>query len=187
VTKRRTKREFVGPAHQAWPVEKCAQGSLTIATDVKPANWEFDTSNVNRVILQASHHHLDLDISIVGEGQADGEAVWKAIDKMKIKHLYIPDKGVLIEIGKAPEGCPQPPAVAEFLFSIFGPRDRIETMLGDLNELFEIDVAKRGYRRANLLFWSRTVRSLLPLAVAKLRKWGILAAVIELGRRKIGW
>ena len=172
-------------ADEARLVEKYAQGSLTIATGVKPANWKFHTSNINRAILQTSHHHLDLDISIVGKGMANGEAVWKAIDKMKIKHLYIPDEGVLINIEK--EDCPQPSAAAELLFSIFGPRDRIETMLGDLNELFELDVAKRGHRRANLLFWSRTVRSLLPLAVAKLRNWGILAAVIELGRRKIGW
>jgi hypothetical protein len=82
---------------------------------------------------------------------------------------------------------PSPPAAAEFLFAIFGPKACVETMLGDLAELFAADCVKRGHRRAQLLYWSRTLRSILPLVIAKLRTWGIIAAVIGYGRSKIGW
>jgi hypothetical protein len=82
---------------------------------------------------------------------------------------------------------PAPPAAAEFLFAFLGPKAHAETMIGDLAELFASDCLERGHQRARLLYWSRTLRSMLPLVIAKLRTWGVIAAVIGYGRSKIGW
>jgi hypothetical protein len=80
-----------------------------------------------------------------------------------------------------------PPSLAEFLFALCGPKDRIETMLGDLQEFYEVDCKMKGIRRAKALYWARALRSVLPLLILKLRNWGALAALVEYGRGKIGW
>jgi hypothetical protein len=111
--------------------------------------------------------------------------------------IYIPDKALIhvkgpIEAEDAAEaqvtpGRDLPPAVAEFLLALLGPRDRVDTMLGDLQEIFERDCVALGRRRASLRYWGQALRSILPLLIARLRNWGAFVALIELGRRKIGW
>jgi len=80
-----------------------------------------------------------------------------------------------------------PPGLAQFLARLLSPKEHGETILGDLQEIFQRDCKAFGRRRARLLYWSGTIRSVGPLVFTKLRNWGLFAAVIEYGRRKIGW
>lgn len=76
-----------------------------------------------------------------------------------------------------------PPAVAEFLLRVCATSKHQEAALGDMNERFAQDCADRGMRRARLLYWAGTLRSLFPLAtrlVGRALKW---AAVMDAIRR----
>jgi len=80
-----------------------------------------------------------------------------------------------------------PPAMSEFLFSLLGPEGRVDSMLGDLEERFHADLESVSKSRARWRYRSRVWRSLGPLVLRKLKNWGFLAFILELGRRKIGW
>ncbi|HEY5256279.1 MAG TPA: permease prefix domain 2-containing transporter, partial [Acidobacteriaceae bacterium] len=80
-----------------------------------------------------------------------------------------------------------PPAMSEFLFSLLGPEGSIDSMLGDLEERFHADLESVSPSRARWRYRSRVWRSLGPLVLRKLKNWGFLAVILELGRRKIGW
>jgi hypothetical protein len=80
-----------------------------------------------------------------------------------------------------------PPAMSEFLFSVLGPKVRVDSMLGDLEERFHADRESVGKSRARWRYRSRVWRSLGPLICHRLKNWGFLAFLLELGRRKIGW
>jgi len=85
------------------------------------------------------------------------------------------------------KGTSYPPKLAEFLLSAFGPENAGESMIGDLAEKFAEDMQKYGSRRATWLYWLDTLRSIAPMLIARLRNWGIFAALLEFSRRKIGW
>jgi hypothetical protein len=78
-----------------------------------------------------------------------------------------------------------PPAFGEALVVLFAPKHRIDAVLGDLSERFVEEIAEKGLERAKLLFWARVARSIGPLLWLKVRKFGILAALFEFGRRLI--
>ena len=79
-----------------------------------------------------------------------------------------------------------PPALGESLIVLLCPKNRIEAVLGDLEERFTADEARKGTKRARLLYWMRVLRSVGPLALTKVRKLGLYAMVVEIGRRLIG-
>jgi hypothetical protein len=80
----------------------------------------------------------------------------------------------------------RPPAFAHFLLRVAIGSKLTEELLGWIEERYHLDLEKFGPRRANLLFWSQTLRSIGPLMWQKVRNWGIFAALVEYSRRKIG-
>jgi hypothetical protein len=89
-----------------------------------------------------------------------------------------------VELGDFRSG---PPALSEFLLSLFGPKDRVESMLGDLEERFHSDLETVSAKRARWRYRGRVWRSLGPLIFNKLRSLGFFAFVLEVCRRKFGW
>jgi hypothetical protein len=83
---------------------------------------------------------------------------------------------------------PEPPyaKVADGLITLFFPSERTDAILGDLEEKFVRNVEAVGEKRARWRFWSEIVRSCGAVLFAKLRTWGVIAALVDLGRRKIG-
>jgi hypothetical protein len=79
-----------------------------------------------------------------------------------------------------------PPGLAEALVVLFGPKRRVDAILGDLTERFNEELAQKGLKRARLLFWARVLRSIGPLLWAKIRKFGVFVTIYEIGRRFIG-
>jgi hypothetical protein len=78
---------------------------------------------------------------------------------------------------------PQPPALGEALLVLFCPKNRARYMMGDLEESFHDDIKTKGHRRAKLLYWSGVLRSIGPLLWTKVRKAGLIALLLEIGRR----
>jgi hypothetical protein len=81
----------------------------------------------------------------------------------------------------------EPPRTAERLFGIFAPKDTVDAQLGDLQQLYERDCFSLGEKRARERFNIRVLRSLVPLALQKAKRLGIIALLIEIGRRKFGF
>jgi hypothetical protein len=79
-----------------------------------------------------------------------------------------------------------PPGLAEAVVVLFGPKRRVDAILGDLTERFNEELAQKGLKRARLLFWARVLRSIGPLLWAKIRKAGVFVTICEIGRRFIG-
>lgn len=79
-----------------------------------------------------------------------------------------------------------PPGLAEAIVVLFGPKRRVDAILGDLTERFNEEIVQKGSKRARLLFWARVVRSVGPLFLAKIRKAGLFVVIYEFGRRFIG-
>lgn len=88
--------------------------------------------------------------------------------------ISTPDKPILI------------PSAGEALIVLFAPKNRVDAIVGDLSERFAEDLEAKGERRAKLLFWARVTRSIGPLLLAKIKRAGWLAVVLEIGRRWIG-
>jgi hypothetical protein len=81
------------------------------------------------------------------------------------------------------EELPQPPVLGEALLVLFCPKNRARYVMGDLEELFHEDLKTKGQRRAKLLYWAAVLRSIGPLLWVKVRKAGLIALVLEIGRR----
>ena len=78
---------------------------------------------------------------------------------------------------------PQPPALGEALLLLFCPKNRARHMMeGDLEEIFHEDIKTKGHSRATMLYWCGILRSIGPLLWTKIRKAGLVALLIEIGR-----
>jgi AAA domain len=79
-----------------------------------------------------------------------------------------------------------PPPVAECLMALLAPKRKAESILGDLEERFQRDYQKLGKTRANSLYWARTIASIAPLVWSLLKRIGVVALLIDVGRRWLG-
>lgn len=77
----------------------------------------------------------------------------------------------------------EPPALAECLVKLL---NKDEDLIGHFAEEFDRNLKRFGVVRARRLYWMQTLRSVGPLSLAKLSKWGIVAAIVDFGRRKLG-
>ena len=79
-----------------------------------------------------------------------------------------------------------PPAMGEALVVLFCPKNRARYVMGCLEENFHEDIRTKGQRRAKLLYWAAVLRSIGPLLWVKLRRAGLTALLLEIGRRWSG-
>ena len=79
-----------------------------------------------------------------------------------------------------------PPALGEVLLLLFCPKNRARHVKGDLEEIFHEDIKTKGKRRAKLLYWAAVLRSIGPLLWVRLRRAGLIALLLEIGRRWSG-
>jgi hypothetical protein len=84
------------------------------------------------------------------------------------------------------EQLPQPPALGEALLVLFCPKNRARHVMGDLEEIFHEDIKTKGKRRAKLLYWAAVLRSIGPLLWVKVRSAGLIALLVDIGRRWSG-
>ena len=71
--------------------------------------------------------------------------------------------------GAAPLAAGEGPALAPALLG-FLPRNRCESLLGDLQERSNIIAATAGEHKASVWYWRELLRSIPPLAWALLKK-----------------
>jgi hypothetical protein len=117
---------------------------------------------------------------------------------IEITEMLEPEIQLLIEADHRvtptsdPEWCkdeilrPLPPAMGEALLVLFCPKNRARYVMGCLEENFHEDIRTKGNRRAKLLYWAAVLRSIGPLLWVKLRRAGLIALLLEIGRRWCG-
>jgi len=81
---------------------------------------------------------------------------------------------------------PLPPTMGEALLVLFCPKNRVDAVIGDLEERFHEHIKSKGKRRARLLYWAAVLRSIGPVLWIKLRRAGLIALLLEIGRRWSG-
>jgi hypothetical protein len=81
----------------------------------------------------------------------------------------------------------RPPAAAEFLLTSLLPPQRAEKVLGDIEELFNSDLAAEiGVRRARLRYAGRATRELAPIFRRWLKRIGLVGLAVAAFRRLSG-
>lgn len=86
-----------------------------------------------------------------------------------------------------PENRESPPRLAEFLFSWLAPKKSLHEQLGDLQEIFDLNVTRFGKSRAGMLYWTQVLRAVGPGIWRRVKKLGFIGILIDYGRSKIGW
>jgi len=93
---------------------------------------------------------------------------------------------IIRAVGLSTDQLPHPPALGEVLLLLFCPKNRTRYVMGCLEENFHEDIKSKGIRRAKLLYWTAVLRSIGPLLWVKVRRAGLIALLLELGRRWSG-
>jgi hypothetical protein len=100
--------------------------------------------------------------------------------------------GLLFKVLKVKEPAAEenaallPPPIGEALVVLFCPKNRARYVMGCLEENFHEDIRTKGKRHAKLLYWAAVLRSIGPLLWVKLRRAGLIALLLEIGRRWSG-
>jgi hypothetical protein len=100
--------------------------------------------------------------------------------------------GLLFKVLKVKEPAAEenaallPPPMGEALVALFCSKNRARYVMGCLEENFHEDIRTKGKRRAKLLYWAAVLRSIGPLLWVKLRRAGLIALLVEIGRRWSG-
>jgi len=81
---------------------------------------------------------------------------------------------------------PLPPAMGEALLVLFSPKNRVDAVMGDLEERFHEHIKTKGKRRAKVLYWAAILHSIGPLLWVKLRRAGLIALLLEISHRWCG-
>jgi hypothetical protein len=141
--------------------------------DIKPANV-VGLANENLMLLTPDEHR---NLSFSRElDEDDVEYLSKLMEQDYTPHADF----------STPRAQPGPSVLAEALVVLFGPKRRVDAILGDLTERFNEDCAAKGVRHAQLLSWTRVLRSIGPLLWARIRNAGVIAVVFEIGHRWMG-
>jgi hypothetical protein len=127
---------------------------------------------------------------VESEGYLDREYLKDALaDKFGLKRprtFYVDDLVVGQPI--APKTEPSsPPRLAEFAFSLLAPKKSLSPQLGDLQEVFELNVARFGKSRARILYWAQVLRAVGPGVWRRVKKLGFIGILIDYGRSKLGF
>jgi hypothetical protein len=77
----------------------------------------------------------------------------------------------------------KPPAVGELLLVLFSPKNKVNAVMGDLEERFHEHVITKGKRRAIQLYWMGVLSSIWPLLLAKIRKARVFGERFPSGHR----
>lgn len=80
-----------------------------------------------------------------------------------------------------------PPWLAETLVQLLAPKKTVQHLLGDLQEMYEKNCVRYGKSRAGRLYWAQVLRSIGPGLWCRVKKFGLIAFLVDYGRSKIGW
>jgi hypothetical protein len=81
----------------------------------------------------------------------------------------------------------EPPKIAEFMVGLFAKKRYRQAILSDLAEGFDSDLtAGMSVSRANRRYWSAAVNSIVPQALAAIKRIGLVGLVFDYARRWMG-
>lgn len=130
------------------------------------ANISFSSAEIARICELFAEHEL-----------SDADEVMVTIEEIDELPPTMGNVGTMSE----------PPRLAEFIAGLFAKECYKDYLSQCLEECFERDV-KSGMseRRARLRYWAAALRSVVPMAVAALKRIGVLGLIIDAARRMIG-
>jgi len=79
-----------------------------------------------------------------------------------------------------------PPPLAELIISCLAPENTAQAQLGDLQEMFENNVARLGEQQARRKYWMQVVSSLGPLLLQWFKRIGLITALVDYFRSMMG-
>jgi len=79
-----------------------------------------------------------------------------------------------------------PPALAEFVVSFLAPKNTAQAQLGDLQEMFEKNVARLGERQARRNYWMQVASSLMTFALQWAKRVSLFTVLVDYFRSKLG-
>ncbi len=83
-------------------------------------------------------------------------------------------------------GTVAPPAFAELLISFLAPKNSVQALLGDLQEMFQKNADRLGEREARRKYRMQVAASLLPLLWHWLKRIGFFTVLVDYFRSKMG-
>lgn len=163
----------------------CRQASL-FADDpqVELEPWQIDDTKPQYRIDVGGRSYYALDDAeregilarIEAEGIKGRVEIWKFTDdREEVLPMAVDDEPVVpVELtqgdsARASHVATVPPKGAEFVLYLLLSKEDRESIPGDLQEEFiEVILPRFGRRRASVWYWTQVVRSILPLATARL-------------------
>jgi hypothetical protein len=79
-----------------------------------------------------------------------------------------------------------PPFLAEVMISLLAPKNTVQSLLGDLQEMFQKNANRLGERRARRKYWLQVSSSIRPLLFHWLKRIGFFTVLIDYFRSKFG-
>lgn len=102
----------------------------------------------------------------------------------KATTIYV-DTSILAAAAAPPP--PAPPRIAELVFAWLAPAKSVHAQLGDMQEMFERNLARFGRHRAQWFYWVQVLRAVGPNLWRHIKKWGVIGILIDYGRSKLGF
>jgi hypothetical protein len=152
-------------------------GRQTLAFIFEGKEHKIDVSE--RTSLQQKGQIIDHYLVYNEVLEPQGPLYWLGVGKLApSKMIPNPTKTVAVA---------EPPAVAELLFQLMAPKRSVLAQLGDMQELFELNVVRVGKRRARMLYWAQVLRAIGPGVWRRIKRLGLVAFLIDYGRSKLGF
>ncbi|MDI4236171.1 permease prefix domain 2-containing transporter [Bradyrhizobium sp. Arg237L] len=87
---------------------------------------------------------------------------------------------------RPPRKRSSPPTSAAFLLAFIAPKNSAQALLGDLEEMFQENVARFGERQARKMYWFEVARSVGPLVWQWVKRMGFVTLLVDYVRSKFG-
>ena len=79
-----------------------------------------------------------------------------------------------------------PPPQATFLLALVAPKNSVQALLGDLEEIFQKNTERFGETRARRMYWFEVARSVGPSIWRWLTRLGVITFLVDYVRSKFG-
>ena len=80
-----------------------------------------------------------------------------------------------------------PPVLAELAISLLAPKNSAQSLLGDLQEMYQQNTGRIGEKQARRKYWMQVASSLAPLLWQWLKRLGFFTVLVDYCRSKMGF
>lgn len=153
---------------------------------------KFDNGAVETLLIDMDHlppkgPPRNRTMKSILEGILEDRALQGEHAKLVHRIRELTDAAASFEATTEADTHRSPPFLAEYLISFLAPEKSAQAQLGDLQELFEKNVARIGERQARRKYWVEVARSFGPLLLQWGKRIGFFTVLIDYFRAKFGF